>query len=67
MAAKCLISYRCRNKISGAISYGMTLENSHMSFLRWVRKLQSEEYVIINIIQLTEEEAQEIFEKGLYL
>jgi len=45
----------------------MTLENSHMSFLRWVRKLQSEEYVIINIIQLTEEEAQEIFEKGLYL
>ena len=60
MAAKCLVSYRCEKKYHEQVVYGMSIEDGIVPFLRSVKSLEGEEYIVLSVIPLTEEEAAEI-------
>ena len=65
MAAKRLVSYRCEKRHHEKEVYGMSIENDVMSFLRSIKDLDGEEYIILNVALLAEEEATEILEMKL--
>lgn len=65
MVIKYLISYRCEKRHHEKEVCGMSVENDVASFLRSVKDLDGEEYIILNVAPLTEEEAAEILEMKL--
>ena len=65
MATKYLVSYRCEKRYHEKEVYGMSVENDVVSFLRSIKDLDGEEYIILNAVPLTEEEVTEILEMKL--
>lgn len=65
MGMKCLVSYRCEKRYHEKEVYGMSIEDDVVSFLRSVKDLDGEEYIILNVVPLIEEEATEILEMEL--